>query len=106
MSVNTFDYPRHLQLTQEFTSSRCDPKTAREAKGATFFNRPPEPPKRYVFQPAFIEELDETDWDKSATHPRLGQPMRIVDIVYFFSEHDDYHLARIGELIRNFAQSG
>ena len=28
--------------------------------------------------------------------------MRIVDIAYFDSEHDDYHLARISELIRTF----
>ena len=49
---------------------------------------------------ARFESLDEGDWSKSAMHPRIGQPMRIVDILYFDSEHDDYHLARIGELIR------
>ncbi len=47
-----------------------------------------------------LESLDESDWARSALHPRLKQPMRIVDIVYFDSEHDDYHLGRIGELIR------
>ncbi len=52
---------------------------------------------------ARLEQLDESDWGKSALHPRLEQPMRIVDIVLFHSEHDDYHLARIGELIRAFA---
>ena len=51
---------------------------------------------------ARFESLDESDWAKSARHPRLKQPMRIVDIAYFDSEHDDYHLARIGELIRAF----
>jgi len=50
-----------------------------------------------------FEELDESDWGKSALHPRLEQPMRIVDIAYFDAEHDDCHLARIGELIRRFA---
>ena len=49
-----------------------------------------------------VESLNESDWGKSAMHPRIKQPMRIVDIVYFDSEHDDYHLARIGELIRKF----
>ncbi len=29
-------------------------KAAEAAKGATFFNRPPEPPERYVFQTPFI----------------------------------------------------
>jgi hypothetical protein len=28
--------------------------------------------------------------------------MRLVDMLYFQSEHDDYHLARISELIRLF----
>ena len=50
---------------------------------------------------ARLEELGPGDWDKSAMHPRIGQAMRIVDIVHFDSEHDDYHLARIGELVRN-----
>ena len=52
---------------------------------------------------ARFEGLDESDWDKSALHPRLQQPIRIVDIAYFDAEHDDYHLGRIGELIRAFA---
>jgi len=52
---------------------------------------------------AQFERLAEADWAKSATHPRLGQPMRIVDIAYFTAEHDDYHLGRIGELVRVFS---
>jgi len=50
---------------------------------------------------ARLEQLSEADWGKSALHPRIQQPMRIVDIIYFDSEHDDYHIARIRELIRN-----
>ena len=49
---------------------------------------------------AQYEALDPEDWAKAALHPRLNQPMRIVDIACFDSEHDDYHLGRIGELIR------
>jgi uncharacterized damage-inducible protein DinB len=52
---------------------------------------------------AQFEALHEADWGKSALHPRLQQPMRIVDIAYFTAEHDDYHLARVGELIRLFS---
>jgi len=52
---------------------------------------------------ARFEELDESDWEKSSLHPRLQQPMRIVDLVCFNTQHDDYHLARIGELVRTFA---
>lgn len=55
---------------------------------------------------ARLEQLDESDWSKSALHPRLQQPMRIVDIAYFDSEHDDYHLARISELKRMYGKEG
>lgn len=54
---------------------------------------------------ARLEALSQEDWAKSALHPRIKQPMRIVDIVYFDSEHDDYHLARVGELIRKFTDA-
>lgn len=50
-----------------------------------------------------LEQLDEADWGRSALHPRLGQPMRIVDIALFDAEHDDYHLARMAQLIRALA---
>ncbi len=39
-----------------------------------------------------------------AQHPRLNVPMRLVDMIFFQAEHDDYHLARISELIRLFAR--
>lgn len=52
-----------------------------------------------------FENLSDADWAKSGLHPRLKQPMRIVDIAYFDSEHDDYHLGRIGERIRAMDQS-
>lgn len=48
-----------------------------------------------------FESLAEEDWGKSGMHPRLKQPLRIVDIAYFDSEHDDYHLGRIGQLLRH-----
>jgi hypothetical protein len=35
---------------------------------------------------------------KAILHPRLKQPMRLVDHLYFAAEHDDHHLARIWEL--------
>jgi len=39
---------------------------------------------------------------RTAWHPRLGVPMRLVDMVFFQAEHDDFHLTRISELIRLF----
>ena len=52
---------------------------------------------------ARLEMLEPGDFERAARHPRLGQPMRIVDMMLFHAEHDDYHLARIRELIRRFA---
>jgi len=37
---------------------------------------------------------------RALVHPRLKQPMRLVDHLYFVAEHDDHHLARIWELVR------
>jgi uncharacterized damage-inducible protein DinB len=36
---------------------------------------------------------------RTSLHPRLNQPMRLVDHLYFVAEHDDHHLAKISELI-------
>lgn len=36
---------------------------------------------------------------RTMLHPRLQQPMRLVDHLYFAAEHDDHHLARIWELV-------
>jgi uncharacterized damage-inducible protein DinB len=42
--------------------------------------------------------LTEEEVEQSAHHPRLKQPMRVVDWALFAAEHDDHHLARIMEL--------
>jgi uncharacterized damage-inducible protein DinB len=36
---------------------------------------------------------------RAMLHPRLAQPMRLVDHLWFVAEHDDHHLARIWEMI-------
>jgi len=36
---------------------------------------------------------------RTSLHPRLKQPMRLVDHLHFVAEHDDHHLAKIWELI-------
>ncbi len=35
----------------------------------------------------------------TAIHPRLKASMNVIDLAYFVAEHDDYHLARISELL-------
>ncbi len=51
----------------------------------------------------FVARLDA--WDEgliglTALHPRLKQPMRVIDMAFFIAEHDDHHLARMTELAR------
>jgi uncharacterized damage-inducible protein DinB len=57
---------------------------------------------------AFVELLEKWDPDRlgdSAIHPRLKQPMRLIDMALFVAEHDDHHLACMTELIRRFSTS-
>jgi uncharacterized damage-inducible protein DinB len=44
--------------------------------------------------------LDASLFSRAIPHPRLKNPMRIVDHLYFVAEHDDHHLARIRELLQ------
>jgi len=50
-----------------------------------------------------LEGLDDEEIERSALHPRLEQPMRIVDIMVFAAEHDDHHMARITEILGRLA---
>ena len=45
-----------------------------------------------------LESLDADLFERAALHPRLNVQMRLVDMLFFQAEHDDYHLARISEL--------
>lgn len=51
---------------------------------------------------ARLDDLPSGTFARVAHHPRLNVPMRLVDMLFFQAEHDDYHLARISELIRAF----
>jgi uncharacterized damage-inducible protein DinB len=56
----------------------------------------------------FVARLDA--WDESlrsatALHPRLNQPMRVVDMAFFTAEHDDHHLTRMTELAKKLRGS-
>ena len=45
-----------------------------------------------------LEAYDDAMIVRSALHPRLSQPMRLIDHVLFVAEHDDHHLATITRL--------
>lgn len=46
-----------------------------------------------------VEQQDPSSFTRSLLHPRLQQPMRLVDHLYFVAEHDDHHLAWIWKLL-------
>ena len=48
-----------------------------------------------------LENLDDEIYSRTALHPRLKVPMRLVDMIYFVTEHDDHHLV----LMRNMLVS-
>ncbi|MBS0030798.1 DinB family protein [Chitinophaga sp. 22321] len=45
-----------------------------------------------------LRQLPEEALERTALHPRLKTPMRIIDLAYFVAEHDDHHLADIREI--------
>ncbi len=46
-----------------------------------------------------IETLPQEAFGMTSRHPRLKQPMRMLDLLFFTAEHDDHHLAVISRLI-------
>ncbi|MCB0833557.1 MAG: DinB family protein [Bacteroidetes bacterium] len=56
----------------------------------------------------FIDRLIKLDQDTLqvlSLHPRLEQPMRVIDMMVFTADHDDHHLAWIRALMKRFASS-
>lgn len=51
-----------------------------------------------------LENFDDELFARAALHPRLQVQMRLVDMLFFQAEHDDYHLARISELKKFLAK--
>jgi uncharacterized damage-inducible protein DinB len=50
-----------------------------------------------------LEAADEADWLRSALHPRLQRPMRLLDLAFFIAEHDDHHMATMTAILRREA---
>jgi uncharacterized damage-inducible protein DinB len=51
-----------------------------------------------------LEAIDPEILSRAILHPRLKQPMRLVDHLYFVAEHDDHHLAWIWQSLNVGAQ--
>ena len=45
-----------------------------------------------------ISRMTPAELSRTALHPRLQQPMTVVDLCYFVAEHDDHHLSTIQDL--------
>jgi uncharacterized damage-inducible protein DinB len=45
-----------------------------------------------------LTRMSAAELARTALHPRLQQPMSVVDLCYFVAEHDDHHLRTIEEL--------
>jgi hypothetical protein len=52
-----------------------------------------------------LESFEPEIFARSALHPRLNVQMRLVDMLFFQAEHDDYHLTRISELKKLLAKN-
>ena len=44
--------------------------------------------------------FDEQMLTRTSVHPRLNQPMRLIDSLFFVAEHDDHHISAISSLLR------
>lgn len=70
-----------------------------------FFNQYPIEKLLFDFQEErgntirILENMNEKDFQNSSNHPRLNQPMRIIDLMYFVTEHDKHHLNTLLEIL-------
>ena len=44
---------------------------------------------------ALLDGINVKDQQGTSLHPRMQQPMRIIDILYFTAEHDEHHMGVI-----------
>ena len=49
---------------------------------------------------ALMRSASATALENAARHPRLGTPMKLIDLAFFVAEHDDHHLASMTELLQ------
>ena len=100
--------PLWLARVQDILQGRPDLTAADLTNRATTdadHDRHPLPALVDRFEPArralvvALRGATDADLERSAKHPRLGTPMRLVDLAYFVAEHDDHHMARLRELL-------
>ncbi len=55
---------------------------------------------------SLLDSFLHNDFTKSSVHPRLKQPMRVIDLMLFIAEHDDHHFATIQEILKRNNELG
>lgn len=51
-----------------------------------------------------VESFEKTDYINNSIHPRFKKPMRMIDLIYFVSEHDKHHILSISNNIEMFSK--
>jgi len=54
--------------------------------------------RQKILETIFV--FDSEMLSRISVHPRLNQPMRLVDSLYFVAEHDDHHVAAMSNILR------
>src|SRR5690606_37247264 len=49
----------------------------------------------------YLMTLEQNDFSKTSIHPRLKRSMRIIDLMYFVSGHDQHHFKFLQDRCRN-----
>jgi len=83
--------------TADLTNAATDAAHHNDRSIGEVLARAREARSRFVTE---LESFDDAMFTRTSTHPRLGTPMRLVDMMFFVAEHDDHHLATITELTR------
>ena len=47
---------------------------------------------------SLLDSINIKDHTHTSLHPRMQQPMRMIDILYFTTEHDDHHITVVREI--------
>ena len=86
--INGNDLLRQADLTNRKTNeANHDSKSVKELIEQFSIQR-----KKLV---SALRQCSDKEIEHEAIHPRLGTPMKIIDLAFFVAEHDDHHLAQI-----------
>ena len=97
------------QRLQDFNEGKAELSPADMTNRKTEEARHNERPVEEILQAFSLErqklleavyDFDKTALSRSALHPRLRIPMRVIDSLFFVAEHDDHHIAAISNLLR------